>query len=466
MSDTVDAAAVLEAEHLARSLARISVSVPAGAGGVCDECGEAMPRLVGGRCVFCIDGREPPPGFFDRPAPVASPSAPQEETSMPNAPAVTSRKIMIEGDAALAIDARAARLDLTLKEAANELIIAGAGIGADETEAVDVTVAEAVITTIDQFSSDELIDELKARIGAATYAADVVSDYAALQSQHELMTILGAKSQDGTTIFLNVDDVYASPTKTLGQTIADLVASLGDQSAEITDIKSVLVDEDGTVATALLRVETTTAGRKVLAGYRITADGTVGRIAFVADEFEIVDPNNGRPFTPFAIVDGIVKMPNVEVDTLKAKTVTTETIVGGSVTDLSSVMFADKQITQAVTEVASMTNVAIGDQNDGKALLSISMIQDATSNADTSIRFRTYIDVGGGEVLVDDHVQGIRIVSGSAYWIMPLGYTVEAMGASIVSFRITAQSVDLKGNALNNSSYVRNLKIIILKGYR
>jgi len=34
-----------------------AAAVPAGTPGQCDDCGEAMPRLVGGRCAPCRDGR-------------------------------------------------------------------------------------------------------------------------------------------------------------------------------------------------------------------------------------------------------------------------------------------------------------------------------------------------------------------------------------------------------------------------
>jgi len=32
-------------------------NIPAGTPGECDECGEHSPRLIGGRCAPCRDGR-------------------------------------------------------------------------------------------------------------------------------------------------------------------------------------------------------------------------------------------------------------------------------------------------------------------------------------------------------------------------------------------------------------------------
>lgn len=36
---------------------RAAAAIPAGEPGDCDECGDTMPRLVGGLCAFCRDGR-------------------------------------------------------------------------------------------------------------------------------------------------------------------------------------------------------------------------------------------------------------------------------------------------------------------------------------------------------------------------------------------------------------------------
>lgn len=34
--------------------------IPEGEAGECEECEEYSPRLIGGRCAFCRDGRERP----------------------------------------------------------------------------------------------------------------------------------------------------------------------------------------------------------------------------------------------------------------------------------------------------------------------------------------------------------------------------------------------------------------------
>lgn len=57
MADIADMAAEIEGEHLARALAKARVPIAAGVAGECEECGDTSPRLVGGRCAPCRDGR-------------------------------------------------------------------------------------------------------------------------------------------------------------------------------------------------------------------------------------------------------------------------------------------------------------------------------------------------------------------------------------------------------------------------
>lgn len=57
MADQIDDANEISEEHLKRSIDAARQPIPAGEPGVCDECGDDMPRLVNGRCGYCRDGR-------------------------------------------------------------------------------------------------------------------------------------------------------------------------------------------------------------------------------------------------------------------------------------------------------------------------------------------------------------------------------------------------------------------------
>jgi len=128
MPDLADMAAAIEAEHVARGLARVAPVLDPGVAGECEECGEDMPRLVGGRCGFCRDGRRHP---FERagaaPAPIPAHPAPIEEPRM-TAPATADRRavtIPAEGAVLHAIEERAAAASIPLGRAAIELIELG-----------------------------------------------------------------------------------------------------------------------------------------------------------------------------------------------------------------------------------------------------------------------------------------------------------------------------------------------------
>lgn len=55
MADTGDFAAILEQQHLERSLAAARQPVPVGEPGECERCGDDSPRLVNGWCAPCRD---------------------------------------------------------------------------------------------------------------------------------------------------------------------------------------------------------------------------------------------------------------------------------------------------------------------------------------------------------------------------------------------------------------------------
>lgn len=57
MADEVDLAAEIVERQLAHFIAVARAPVPVGAPGECDGCGDVSPRLVGGRCAPCRDGR-------------------------------------------------------------------------------------------------------------------------------------------------------------------------------------------------------------------------------------------------------------------------------------------------------------------------------------------------------------------------------------------------------------------------
>lgn len=146
MSDDADRALAIQDEHLGASLRRINATIPVGVKGECDECGEIMPRLVGGRCGYCRDGRRPPLSRFDEPAAPIAPVIPaicqdepvpaaltpaigvpvtEESDTVPTAkPTANSRTISVPTSGAVlaAIEQRAAEDGLPLGRAVVSLL--------------------------------------------------------------------------------------------------------------------------------------------------------------------------------------------------------------------------------------------------------------------------------------------------------------------------------------------------------
>ncbi len=167
MSDDADRALANQDEHLSASLSRINAAIPTGVEGECDDCGAIMPRLVGGRCGYCRDGRRPPLSRFDPPTPeapaipeicpdtpVRAATAPatgapviEESVAMPTAkPTANSRTISVPASGAVlaAIEQRAAEENLPWGRAAVSLLedaIARPTITHDDTTFSDLAVA-------------------------------------------------------------------------------------------------------------------------------------------------------------------------------------------------------------------------------------------------------------------------------------------------------------------------------------
>src|SRR5690606_10881197 len=60
MPDAADVADSIIAETIARGVrAAAAARIDPGSAGECDNCGDAFPRLVGGLCGYCRDGRRP-----------------------------------------------------------------------------------------------------------------------------------------------------------------------------------------------------------------------------------------------------------------------------------------------------------------------------------------------------------------------------------------------------------------------
>lgn len=151
------------------------------------------------------------------------------------------------------------------------------------------------------------------------------TDVAAINTSLDL---LGAKSPDGTAWILDTSTVQTGPGQTLSATLSELSAKTDDHEAAILNLNEVLIDSDGVTARSINQINVD--GH--ITGVVNTNDGTVGDYTIVADVFRIIDPNGGTPFSPFVYSDGVLKMTDVEVDTLKINSVATSSLQTNAVT--------------------------------------------------------------------------------------------------------------------------------------
>jgi hypothetical protein len=172
------------------------------------------------------------------------------------------------------------------------------------------------------------------------------------------MTLLGARSGDGTAFDLNLNTVRVSPTESLSTRLSGITASINNANAAIANEIIARANGDGTLAQSLSTIQTTLNGNTAsitsiqsvvnglnakvgvslnvnghITGWVANNNGSQGTFRILADVFAIVDPGNGQPFVPFEVSDGVVRAPNLLVGNLIAGSVTTTSLTGNAVSD-------------------------------------------------------------------------------------------------------------------------------------
>lgn len=172
------------------------------------------------------------------------------------------------------------------------------------------------ISNVSAQSEDALaqIQNLQEAVAEANYASAVD------------LALLGAKTLDGTAFVLDMDLVRVGPTETLAQYVNTAVAAAAGEAASVTELYEALVTPTGgAVAKALLQLDVNGHIVNTVA----TNDGDIGSITFNFDTFNIVHPGSLDPV--FSVSGGVVRMSNVEIDTLVVGSVTSEALAEGAI---------------------------------------------------------------------------------------------------------------------------------------
>lgn len=190
------------------------------------------------------------------------------------------------------------------------------------------------------------------------------------------LALLGAKNGDGTAFVMNLGTVKVSPTQTFSQYIDSTVAAAAGGAASVTQIfEAVITPTGGANAKAVLQLDVN--GR--LASIVSTNNGAISQFRAAFDKF-VLEDTAGNPL--FTAADGVVKMPNVEVDTLKVNSVTTVAIAPNAVTEAThTTLMADVAFVQNVETkalVVNVPNVQVGELLKIVGAISMYSVNDLT----------------------------------------------------------------------------------------
>lgn len=286
------------------------------------------------------------------------------------------------------------------------------------------------------------------------------------------LALIGYRTADGTAFVMNLDTVHVDGSgKSLAQRLDEVGLDNGDLAIKVSQLMEAVIDDDGTgLGRFVLRADVN--GNVV--GITGTAGEEASELAFVAEQFRFVRPGGGDPVQLLTYQNGRWTFSaDVYATRLVADVIEAKNIKAGEITDMDDFegVFPDAFVNFASgeVEIAKIENVVIGDAVDGKALVSVNLMQDGSSQADSGLRIRVYVNTGAGEVLRRDVLQGIR-VSGSgadARWSLPAAFSLVVKGQQIVSLRVTATAQQVSsGGGTPPPSYARGISMTILKGFR
>lgn len=284
---------------------------------------------------------------------------------------------------------------------------------------------------------------------------EVVSDIGALES---FFTLLGAKSEDGTSWILDGGTVEAYPGKALGAYITEVGGKLEGLDASAALLLNVVLGPDGNEARAVLKTDL----NGNLASVVLASGEEYSRIGLIAGSTVIAKPD-GTDLAVFGVEGDLVYISNLLVDRLRAETVTIEEMALGF-SNVLSFTGNDTVINNQEVTILETPSFWLGDGKDGNGLATINYVHDSEQVIDTVWMIRTYIDYGDGfGVPIRSTPEGVRTSNGNTKYTLPVSYVLPLSSATPIRIKITAQSISYGGAGAISGAYARNPRIDILK---
>lgn len=352
----------------------------------------------------------------------------------------------------------------------------GATVGAPPGTPVGTSTADQVVYNIN-FNALSMAEELVAGanmralfdlrtlVGGKSVATAFLESKQEQQGQNDAFiqqfNAMGAVTPDGSGWQFNLDTLYISPTETFNQRLTSISTTLGDQSGSIETLNEVLIDPSGATVRSVLKLD----ANGYISGMIATNDGRVSTVAFRADIFQIVSSDgSGNIFTPFTVIGNVVRMTNVEVDTIKAGSVTVTSVAPGF-SAAPRYTASDVAIGSGETTVIETATFPVGTDNvPGSVLATFSCSADGQGNKDAGLRYRVYTDTGSGygsPIKIFDC--GIRTSGGDTGWIMPVAKPISISAPGNVKIRVTAQTITISGGDLKTGTVCRDVAIDIIR---
>ncbi|ENY6047547.1 phage tail protein [Klebsiella pneumoniae] len=138
-----------------------------------------------------------------------------------------------------------------------------------------------------------------------------------LQSQIDAQASANIKNQtelnNATTSLAAIkstQQTQATTISALSQQQTNLTAQVGDQTAELQELKKTVVENGNVNSTWMVKMETNSNGKKYAAGIALGIDGKNLQSQFLvqADRFGLINTSNGNTTTPFVIENGVAYM--------------------------------------------------------------------------------------------------------------------------------------------------------------
>lgn len=236
--------------------------------------------------------------------------------------------------------------DVTGDNTSKDTVAVGGRGASDVLQTIDINVVAILEQALRQddlvqvFDARTLVEGQPVSVTFLAFRDAQVTENSALATT---LSLIGAKTPDGTAWNLNLDTVRVGTVSLAGRlgsfdnaladlgldlggvsqqvgalstSLDELGAAYGDTQASVTSLEEAFATDGGGYARFALTGSVNTDGSVSVVGISGIATQATSELNFVAEHFNFVDPNDGAPIKPFSISDGKVYATDFVADTI------------------------------------------------------------------------------------------------------------------------------------------------------